>query len=128
MNPAEAKEVLLFHSFAHEDIDHPKMGGGFLGSLRPFDGRLKEENFHEVMEALRILAPALEQPSVDREIVSSIWHICHLGRMWGVHPGGMLRRNGLISAEESARLERWIDCISYATMMLLGGSWLGDRL
>jgi hypothetical protein len=117
MTASEAKELLLIHSFSHPDSE---LGRGFLGSLRPFDGHLKEENFH-IMAAIRVLAPSLGEPAIDREVVGALWGICYLARMWGVHPDGMLRRNGLIEAEDSARLERWVDCISYATMILLGG-------
>src|SRR5262245_37045603 len=111
MTPAEAKELLLIHSFAHPDIKHPKMECGFLGSLRPYRGHLVEESFHEVMAALRALAPTFHQPTVDREVVGALWGICHLARSWGVHPDGMLRRNGLIQEQDIARLERWVDCI-----------------
>jgi hypothetical protein len=34
----------------------------------------------------------------------------------------MLRSNGLISEADAARLESWIECISYATFTLLDGS------
>jgi hypothetical protein len=122
MTPDEAKELLMLHSFAHADVDHPKMETGFLGSLRPYRGHLIEANFHEVMAALRVLVPSLQQPSVDREIISALWGICHLGRMWGVDPDGMLQRNHLIAPQDVKTLELWVDCISYATMMLLDGT------
>lgn len=121
MTPAQAKESLLIHSFGHPDMNHPKMERGFLGSLRPYRGALVVESFHEVMAALRVLAPTLQQPTVDREVVGALWHICHLAQSWGIHPDGMLRRNGLIQPQDIERLERWVSCISHATMILLGG-------
>ncbi|EEF60634.1 hypothetical protein [Pedosphaera parvula] len=121
MTIAEAKELLLMHSFAYSDVDHPKMKSGFLGSLRPFSGHLNEQNYHEVMAALLVLAPSLEQPVVDREVVRSLWGICHLARAWGVYPDGMLRSNGLIQPADVERLDGWIEHISYATMVLLDG-------
>ena len=120
MTTEEAKEVLMMHSFTYPEIHHPKMKHGFLGSLRPYQGKLVPENFHEVMEALKVLAPSLQQPQVDAKVVHALWGICHLAHSWGVHPNGMLRRNGLIRTEDVETLERWIQCISYATLILLG--------
>ncbi|MBC6447765.1 hypothetical protein [Actinokineospora xionganensis] len=120
MTPAEAREALLFHSALHPDIDDPRWENGFLGSLRPFKG-LREENFHEVMAALRVLAEPLQADQVPREVVSSLVNICHLGRAWGLEPGGMLRRNGLIGDADIERLDDWICTISYAFFCVLDG-------
>ncbi len=119
MTPQEAKELLLIHGGCHQDPNHRRMDAGFLGSLRPYRG-LDVNSLHEVMTALRVLAPSLQQQQVDREVVSALWHMCELGRCWGVAPDGMLQRNNLISPPDVQRLEKWIDCISYATMILLG--------
>ncbi len=108
----EARESLAFHVSAE--------GDGFLGSLRPYRG-LRESNFHEVMAALRCIAPDLQGDLVDRSVLRDLWGICHMGRAWGVHPDGMLRRNQLITDADVARLEHWIECISYATFMLMEG-------
>ena len=126
MTSAEAKQLLLLHSGAHPDTNHSKSQSGFLGSLRPYGGCLLAENFHEVMAALKVLAPQLEGPLVDREVASALWGICHLGRAWGVEPDGMLRSNRLISDADIARLESWIECISYATMVLLDGGGIEE--
>lgn len=112
-------ELLLFHSFSHPDIDHPKMETGFLKSLRPCQGHRNEQNFHEIMEAIRVLAPSFQQPTVDQEVVCSIWTVCELARAWGIHPDGMLQRNHLIKTEDVKLLADWIGCISFATMILL---------
>jgi hypothetical protein len=97
------------------------MDSRILGSLRPFSG-LREANFHEVMQALRVLAPSMQGENVDRDVVSCLWGMCHLARAWGVHPNGMLRSNGLISASDADRLESWVWTISYAVMCILDGS------
>ena len=120
MAPEEARESLEFHAGSHEAIEDPRWVNGFLGMLRPYAG-LREESFHSVMESLRALGPSLVGPEVDRRVVSSLWGICHLARAWGVHPEGMLRRNGLISHEDVHRLEGWIETISNATMWTLEG-------
>jgi hypothetical protein len=123
MTPAQAKELLLLHAFWHpRSAEHPKAASGFLGSLRPYGGHLLEENFIEVMESLRILAPELLGTTVDRELLGALWSLCHLARAWGVEPEGMLRRNGLISPADVERLAGWIETVSYATMCLLNGS------
>lgn len=95
------------------------MESGFLGSLRPFRGQLIEENFHELMEIVRTLAPQLKQPALNREVMSCLWSIIHLGRAWAILPDGMLRRNKLLSDEQIALMEEWLDLLSYAVMILI---------
>ena len=36
MERQEAIRLLTYHAFAHDDVNHPQMEHGFLGSLRPF--------------------------------------------------------------------------------------------
>ncbi len=118
----EAKELLSLHAFTHPDAaEHPKAESGFLGALRPYRG-LSEANFREVMLALRVLGPSLAEDRLDREVVAALWGICHFGRAWGVHPEGMLRRNGHIADADVVRLEQWLEAISYATACLLDGA------
>ncbi|AIG76074.1 MULTISPECIES: hypothetical protein [Amycolatopsis] len=121
MTPADAREALLFHSCTHPDVDDPRWRTGFIGSLRPFSG-LREENYHEVMSALRALAEPLQADFVPREVVSAVVGMCHFARAWGVAPDGMLGQNGLISAADAARLDEWIWTISYALAMILDGA------
>lgn len=119
MTRDEAVLLLKCHAFAFDDVHHPKMEHGFLGSLRPFRGTLLEENFHEMMEILRVLSLDLSQPTVDREIMSCLWSIVHLGRAWVLEPEGMLRRNGLISQKQIDQMDQWLGMLSYAIMILL---------
>jgi|SRR6478735_7093193 len=129
MTREEAKELLQLHSFSHPNAhSDPRAERGFLGSLRPYQGSLIPANFHGVMAALVTLATELEQPSLDREVVSAVWGITHLARAWGLEPEGMLRRNNLISEEDIETLASWVDAISYATMMLLDGAGLEEAL
>ena len=120
MTTAEARELLLLHSFSYHDLDHPKMEGGFLGSLRPYRG-LKQENYHELKEAICTLAPQLQAGDVDREIISALWGICYLAWLWGLEPDRMLQRNGLIAPDDIRRLSRWLEALGYAVMILLEG-------
>ncbi len=123
MTKAQAKELLLRHSFMYEDVNHPKSEMGFLGMLRPFGGQLYEENYHEIMAALKVLANEISgQEKVDRKIVSALWGMCHLARAWAVYPEGMLRSNNLITPEQVQQIDYWVEDISYATMCLLEGA------
>jgi hypothetical protein len=121
MTEQEAIELLKHHSFTHEDLDHPKSKQGFLGMLRPFQGELREDNFHELMEVIRVLKGQFDRDKIDRHIMASLWSICQLSSAWGTAPDGMLRRNGLISDAQVEQLSAWTDCISNTVMSLLEG-------
>lgn len=119
METSKAIHFLKCHAYAQDDTDLPKVSGGFLGSLRPFRGELKEENFHEMMIVIRALAAKLGEPALDREMIACLWSICKLGCAWAVEPEGMLRSNDLMTDEQVERMENWLDLISYAVMILL---------
>lgn len=118
----EAKELLLLHSFMHRDLEHPKMSGGFLGSLRPYTG-LKEENFREVMErsmSWRRHTPS--SPSSTKEIAAAVFGLCVDAWAWGISPDGMLPDNGLIQPWEQSLLEEWLYLINEAVSTKLFSS------
>jgi hypothetical protein len=83
MTIEEAIEELMFQSGSHPDFENERWTTGFLGQLRPFKGVLHEENYH-LVRALKVLAPKLKDDFIDKRIISSIWGICHLGRMWAL--------------------------------------------
>jgi hypothetical protein len=123
MEYAEARHQLLLHGPGTTDAAGQPLvvDDGFLGCLRPYTG-LREENFHQVMEALLSVGERLHQtPQLDREPVYAAWSICHTARAWGLAPGGMLQRNRLITAADTARLERWVDALEVVALRLLGG-------
>ncbi len=122
MTKKEAKELLQHHSYTHKDYKHPKGINGFLGMLRPFKGELISANFHEIMTILKVLQDDFFKENLEREVISNLWGICHLAKSWGIEKKGMLRRNNLITAQQIEQLANWIDCISYAVMMLLEGA------
>jgi len=111
MTEAEARILLKYHSFNSDDLEHPKMKKGFLGMLRPFQGELYEKNFHELMDVLKTLSPILSKETIDRELISSFWCICNLGRIWCP--------DNLLSLDQKKLLDVWLDCLSYAVMILL---------
>ena len=122
MTKEEAKKLLKYHSFNNEDVNQPKMKNGFLGMLRPFKGVLIEENYHELIKAIKVLSDEIRDgEQIDKEVISAIWGICHLARNWAVKKEGMLQRNQLLTSEQIAKLEKWLETISYAMMMMLDG-------
>ena len=89
--------------------------------LRPFQGELFEDNFHELMIVIKVLKGHFDKDNIDKQIIANFWSICHLSRAWGIEQGGMLRRNDLISDTQIELLSVWTDCISYTIMNLLEG-------
>lgn len=118
MNVSEAKELLSYHSGRNSDIENPKWGNGFLGSLRPFTGTLKEENFIEVMECMKVLAAEFGKDLLDRNLIADITGIIHMTRAWS-EPEGMLGRNHLLSEEQNSLLMEWIFIMEEALCYLL---------
>ncbi len=118
MEKSEAKELLSFHSMRNENIHDPRWVKGFLGSFRPFYGELREENFTEVMECLRVLKEEFTAPAIDREMAGDIAAIIHLTRVW-MAPEGMLGSNNLLTEEQTQRLSAWVDIIEGCFMYLL---------
>ena len=121
MSMEEAKELLSYHSGRNENVDNPKWINGFLGSLRPFRGELLESNFIEVMECMKVLQGEFEQDKVDKNILSDIVGITYLARVWA-SPDGMLGSNKLLTEEQTAKLNLWVDIIQEALMRLLDDS------
>lgn len=121
MSIEEAKERLTYHSGRNENVEDPKWVNGFLGSLRPFRGELIEDNFIEVMECMKVLQGEFEQDKIDRNMLSDIVGITYLARTWAA-PYGMLEANKLLSEEQTAKLNLWVDIIQEALMWLLDGA------
>ncbi len=116
MDKNTAKELLSFHSSRNSNIHNPKWSGGFLGSLRPFCGELREENFIEVMECLKVLKEEFGADAVDREIVGDVISIVYLTRQWAA-PDGML--GGILTEEQTKRLLLWVEIMEGCLMYLL---------
>lgn len=124
MTHDEASLLLLLHGHGvttDASGQQVALDDGFVGSLRPYVG-LREENFRAVMEALLTVGEVLHRAGeVDRDMVHALWSMCATARAWGLHPRGMLPRNGLITAADRARLERWIATIEDTALHLLAG-------
>jgi hypothetical protein len=120
---AEARHQLLLHGPGTSDAAGQPLilEDGFLGCLRPYTG-LREGNFHLVMESLLSVGEQLHRmPELDREPVYAVCSNCHTARAWGLAPGGMLQRNQLITAADTARLERWVGTVEIVALRLLRG-------
>lgn len=122
MTIEDAIEELEYQSGRHENIGSERWENGFLGQLRPFKGVLHEKNYHSIMQALKILAPELEKDFIDKRIISTIWGICHFGRMWAIDPDGMLQRNELLNEQQTLQIDDWLIDVSYAAFCLLDGT------
>lgn len=122
MTKEDAIEELMYQSGNHENFESERWQKGFLGQLRPFKGILYEENYHLIMQSMKVLASEMEKDFIDKRIINTIWGICHLARMWAIHPEGMLQRNNLITEKQILQIDNWLIDISYAASCLLDGA------
>ena len=111
MTAKEAKELLSFHSCRNENVDDPRWKNGFLGSLRPFKGRLDRRSLDEVIECLRALREETALSEIDRTIVSDMANIIWLGKTWAGNE---------LTSEQKIYLKTWIDIIDEC------GFWIFD--
>lgn len=122
MNHEQAAiEELLFQSGAHLDIENPKWENGFIGMLRPFNTKLSEDNFHKIVNALYVLSDEFSHNNIRKDIISSIWVICHLTKTWAINSEGILQSNSLITTEQIKQIENWTEHISHITFCLIDG-------
>jgi hypothetical protein len=118
----EARERLRFHCGSHPDIQDPRWEQGFLQSLRPYRG-LDETAYHDLTACIDAVSDHLQHSdTLDRDIINSLWGICHFARAWGLTEDGMLRRNNLITPADQEKLDGWITLISYRIAMWLDGN------
>ena len=112
MTPDEAAERIMFHA--------EPQSGAFLYMLRPYRG-VRDEVLRDVMAALEVCAPRLREEQISRELVSALWAISHFGRSWALHPGGMLRRNNLISDDDREKLDAFLEGFDLEVALLFDG-------
>ena len=83
MTPDEARKLLRLHSGRDVGSDPDEWQRSFVIQLRPYRGSLREQNFLEVMEAIKALAPNIAKSKrIDREVCSDLWHIVWFPREW----------------------------------------------
>jgi hypothetical protein len=118
MTSEEARALIRKHSIRDADPDLGTWSDSFIGSLRPFVG-LSEATFHELMAALRVVAPSLRAGLVDRELMSDLWFICWQAYLIGLDITGALQRNKVLSKEDTDNLADWMFQIGSAVFDLL---------
>lgn len=122
MNFDEAKERLAFHCGSDPRIQDPRYTEGFLSTLRPYS-ELRRDVMDDVRACFKVVREHLaDSPSLDRDLVNSLWGIVHFGRAWAIDPDGMLKRNNLISEHDSKELECWLNDLSHDIAMELDGN------
>jgi hypothetical protein len=113
LEPNEAMRRLRFHC-------QPEPGA-FLHMLRPYRG-VRDEVLRDVSSSLRACAERFREQQLPRDLMSAIWGISHLGRLWALAPDGMLRRNRLIDDHDLAKLQEFMDRFDLAVLLLLDGA------
>ncbi|WP_338540611.1 hypothetical protein [Paenibacillus tundrae] len=119
MTKKEALELLSYHSGRNSDIYNEKWKSGFLGMLRPFIGRLSDENFIEIMECLKVLTSDFKNKELNHDLISDVWGMQHYSNMW-VEKGGMLET--VMTEEQKQLIKKWTGIISYTVICLLANS------
>lgn len=119
MTKKEALNLLSYHSRRNSDINNPRWEYGFLGMLRPYKGKLIQNNFIEIMECLKVLESEFNAEVINKEIVANIYGIIYYVNMWNAK-GGMLEN--ILTNKEKNILKEWIDIISYSFVSLIENS------
>jgi len=120
MDYVTAIEELTFHCGSNPNIDDPRWSAGFLQSLRPYRGTLDTDAWAHFIDCVDAVAGHLKTAdAIDRNVINSLWGVCHYARAWALHPDGMLRRNNLITAEDQATLAEWLDELSERIAFML---------
>src|SRR5262249_18418230 len=110
MEDEEAVNLILMHGIGREDVPLARalLPDGFLATLRPYTG-FREENFLQVVGAIMALAPHLAgKNELERRLVAGLWELVSRTRGWGLDPQGMIQRNKLMTATDTARLSLWV--------------------
>lgn len=73
------------------------------------------------MECMKVLQDEFKQDMVDKYIVADAVGIIHMARTWA-SSNGMLGSNKLLTAEQTDKLNMWIDIIQETLVWLLDDS------
>lgn len=122
MNYLKAKKIINFHANGPiKKIKNPTPEeSGLLPNLRPYQGVLVDNHFHELMEAIFVIAKHDNDLKViDKNIVECLWWICSQARLLGVYEKGPLRRNKIITKKDSKKLQDWVHTIETTILMYL---------
>lgn len=95
---------------------------GFLDALRPYRGKLPEDDFHGVVVALRQLADCIRTDPIDREVLDILLQLHHTADFTALDPDGMLQRNRLITAEDQRAMRNWLSALATIVGRLVAGA------
>lgn len=125
MTEEHAIQLLLMHSCSSTCMDKEKAARGFCGMLKNYQGgELDENNFHQVMQALRCVAGTIQQENIQRAIAGAPILICYRAWIWGLKTND---RNGTSLPEDQiARLHQWVSCIYWTATLLLEGAEIDE--
>lgn len=104
MNVAEAKAVLL------RQCDGGREDDTLLWCLCPYTGG-ERRHLLQILQALTVVAPELNGPQLDRDLVRAIWDLCRTIRNW----------TRQIPLEAKKSLDEWTDEFEAITLHLLRG-------
>lgn len=110
MEYRDALNTILMHGIGRSNVplEHALCRDGFIGCLRPWSG-LRDENYIELMRAILSLKESLgDRTEWPKELIAGIVGITRMAHCWALDDTGMLRRNGLISDDEVAKLRGWV--------------------
>jgi hypothetical protein len=127
MTPEKAKRLLQAHSGRDMETDPAKWENGFLVPLRAEPDDANEGNFLEVMECIRVLAPAIAAaPAVDRELMAALWGLIFLPRVWAFNPNQLAelihKGHRKLDGDRLSRLADQLDRIAEAVDYALNGA------
>lgn len=126
MTEEQAIQLLLTHSCSSTCNDSEKAARGFCGMLKNYhSGELNEDNFHEVMLALRCVADTIQKDSIQRAIAGAPILICYRAWIWGLKPNARFQGTP-IPKDQLARLHTWVSCIYWTATLLLEGAEIED--
>lgn len=126
MTPEEAKHLLQAHAGRVAETDSTTWQRGFVVIHRSIHDDDDEKNFLEIMECIRVLAPAIaSSPTVDRELMAALWSLIYLPRMWAFNPqqlDALTRDRRLkLDGDKLSRLADQLDRIAEAVDYALNG-------
>jgi hypothetical protein len=114
MNFEEGRQAILRQGAHHS-------GSGLIDMLRPYHG-LREEYFHELVAAIRAVAPSLRMDAhMDPELMGSLWSILVYVHSYALAPNCSLQQNHLISPQDLATLHDWVRTIGFLVCGLQAG-------
>src|SRR5262249_11635194 len=99
----------------------------FLESLRPYRGP-RLDCFWKLMEWLVDYAQSFRGEQIDRRLVADAWSVAYFTRAWALEPGGMIRRNKLITNADLDLLRKWLDAFESTVFRLLEGASIARSL